>query len=676
MAKLYRGKKLSTPYPHIFSPFSIGPVTLPNRMVMAPMSTELGGLDGEVSPQMIAFYRERALGGMGLIIVEYTCVEPETGRANSNQLTLESECNLDGHRRLVRAVHDAGARIFMQIQHGGIYANSKILSEGISVGPCDIFSRRDPSFKTSRALTSEEIEGLACSFGKTAALAMEAGYDGVELHGAHGYLLTQFLSPLCNMRDDKWGGDAERRLVFPLAVVRNVREAIGDAPLVFRISVEEFRSGGLTIDDMEPISQRLSQAGVDAFHCSAGWGVGAAFAKVIEPMSETEGWRIPYAARIRKATGKPVIAVGQIRWPETAEAAVADGQADLIALGRPMLADPEWANKAKAGKRELIRPCTSCNWCISPHEGRVQVGCAENPRTGNELDPVLPSQTGRGRRAVVVGAGPAGMSAALMLDAAGFETHLLERRQFLGGGLIASATPPGKDKLFWYRDYLQKRLSGSTIKLRLGQGASADAICALAPAITIVATGTAHKPMDITGLDSPSVVDAYDVLMGEQSCGLTKGQQAIVYGGGETGCEMAEFLAEGGIDVALITRSRADQLARSAEFVHRGALTRRLAENPLVTIVDCSHVAHVGEGEVTLRGEDGLERIMPMDRLFMAQGRKPDDELAKNLMARGVVCTVIGDSARQGRIGDAVHMAYCAVQALAGEYSLIGNAGL
>lgn len=196
----------SLSYPNLFSPFRIRDTVLRNRMVMAPMSTELGGLDGEVTPAMIAFYRERALGGMALIIVEYTCVDPDTGRAHAYQLTLDNRRNLDGHRRLVRTIHDAGAKIFMQIQHGGQYANPKVLPGGMPVGPSDIFSKRDPDKMTCRGLTSDEVAAMAASFGNTAALAVEAGYDGVELHGAHGYLLTQFMSPLGNRRDDEWGG--------------------------------------------------------------------------------------------------------------------------------------------------------------------------------------------------------------------------------------------------------------------------------------------------------------------------------------------------------------------------------------------------------------------------------------------------------------------------------------
>ena len=658
----------STAYPNLFTPLRLRGVELPNRLVMAPMSTELGGLEGEVTPAMIAFYRERALGGMGLIIVEYTCVDPDTGRAHEYQLTLDDRKNLDGHRRLVRTVHDAGAKIFMQIQHCGQYANRKVLPGGMPVGPSDIFSKRDPEQMTCRGLTSEEIAKLVISFGNTAALAVEAGYDGVELHGAHGYLLTQFMSPLGNKRDDEWGCDAERRLAFPLAVIRSVREKLVELPLVYRLSADEFRPGGLTIDDMEEIAPRLVEAGADALHVSMGWGVGPAFEKVVEPMSMPEGWRIPYAARIRAATGVPVIAVGQIRWPETGEQAVASGDADLIALGRPMLTDPEWANKAKAGRRDLIRPCTSCNWCISPHPGRVQVGCAENPRTGTELDPPIPADMGKGKRAVVIGAGPGGASAALLLQQSGFETHIFETREFTGGGIIASATPPGKDKLFWYSDYLSNRLAESAVVRHFGKRAELKDIIALDPDVAILAAGTRRIDLPIEGLDDPIVMDAYDLLMRERDLGLVEGQHAIVYGGGETGCETAEFCAHHGVHVTLVSRSPADKLARSAEWVYRMGLLRRLHENPLITIVDNSHVRGVGNRKVTIE-TGGVAREIEADRLLLAQGRRSADELAAALGDAGIAVSVVGDSRQVGRIGDAVHMSYRAVQALSAQYA-------
>lgn len=665
-------------YPKLFSPFVLRGLTLPNRLVMAPMSTELGGKDGEVTPDMIAFYRERAIGGMGLIVVEYTCVDPDTGRAHEWQLTLESRRNLDGHRRLVRAVHEAGSKVFMQLQHSGQYANRAVLPGGMPVGPCDIFSRKDPSRMTCRGLSSDEVSRLATSFGAAAALAVEAGYDGVELHGAHGYLLSQFLSPLTNQRDDEWGGDEERRLAFPAAVIRAVRDALGDRPLTYRLSADEFTRGGLTIEDMERIAPRLVEAGADGLHVSTGWGVGEAFEKVIEPMSTPEGWRIPYAARIRKAAGVPVIAVGQIRWPETADEAIANDQADLIALGRPMLADPFWANKAKAGRRDLIRPCTSCNWCISPHEGRHQVGCAENPRTGNELDSPLSADFGQGRSAVVVGAGPGGMAAALLLAQSGFETHLFEERAFTGGGIIASATPPGKDKLFWYSDYLANRLKDSKVALHIGKRAELPDILTLAPDVVIIAAGTRRINLPIEGADHGKVMDAYDLLMGEREVRVGAGGHVVVYGGGETGCETAEFCAEKGIRVTLVSRSPADKLARSADFVYRGGLLRRLRANPLVTIMDNSHVRSVSDDGVLIEtnGSDGSETLLVIaDRLLLAQGRQPSNALFDELERAGVTVSLAGDSKQVGRIGDAVHMAYRAVLALKAQFAAIEPAG-
>lgn len=666
---------MTAAYPHLFSPFTLRGVTLPNRAVMAPMSTELGGKNGEVTPDMIAFYRERAMGGMGLIIVEYTCIDPDTGRAHEYQLTLESRANLDGHRRLVRAVHEAGAKVFMQLQHSGQYANRAVLPEGMPVGPCDIFSKKDTTRRTCRGLTSAEVSAMAEAFGKAAALAMEAGYDGVELHGAHGYLLTQFLSPLTNKRDDEWGGDFERRLAFPEAVIRAVRQGLGDKPLVFRLSADEFTEGGLTIEDMERIAPRLVEAGADALHVSSGWGVGGAFEKVIEPMSTPEGWRIGYAARIRKAAGVPVITVGQIRWPETADAAIASEQADLVALGRPMLADPFWASKAKNGRRDLIRPCTSCNWCISPHEGRHQVGCAENPRAGNELDSPLTSDFGIGRRAVVVGGGPGGAAAALLLAQSGFETHLFEARDFIGGGIIPSATPPGKEKLFWYSTYLRQRLAESKVILNLGQRATAADVLALSPDVVIVAAGTQRIELPIDGSAHAKVMDAYDLLIGDAKVDVASGGAVVVYGGGETGCETAEFCAEMGIRVTLVSRSPIAKLARSADFVYRGGLLRRLHANPLITILDNSHVTAFSDRGVTVETSDAGPRLIAADRLLLAQGRQAFGELADELMAAGLSVAKVGDSRQVGRIGDAVHMAYKAVLALKAQFARVEPAG-
>ena len=650
-----------TTFPTLFSPFRIRDVELPNRVVMAPMSTELGGTNGEVTAAMIAFYTERARGGFGLIIVEYTCVDVSTGRAHEWQLTLEGRDNLEGHKRLVESVHAEGAKIFMQLQHSGQYANAELLPDKMPVGPCDVFHPRKTEWQLCRGASDAEIRSWIEKFAATAALAIEAGYDGVEMHAAHGYLLLQFLSPRANQREDEWGGLEENRLRFPLAVIRAIRAAIGNAPFIFRISVDEFRAGGLTIEDMERVAPLMVEAGVDALHCSAGWGTGRGMEKILEPMNEAEGWRIPYATRIKRVTGVPVIAVGQIRWPQMAEDALASGQTDLIALGRPSLADPFWPNKAREGRTADIRPCTSCNFCLTPHGDRYFVSCAENPRTGTELDPGLTRDIGKGRTAAVVGGGPGGMAAALLLDQAGFETHLFEAAPRLGGGLVVSATPPGKDKLFWYRDYLERQVDRSGVIQHLGSAASVDRVKALHPAVTMVAAGTARRDMAIPGIEGPYVHDAFALLNGDTTLDLAPGKHAVVYGGGETGCETAEYLAHHGVKVTLISRSGIKQLARAAEAIYRGALTARLAENPLIEILAETHVVAVDESGVRL---DSGAALKP-DWLFVAQGRDSNRDLADALEAAGLPCRLIGDALKGGRIGDAVHGAYRAVLALA-----------
>jgi 2,4-dienoyl-CoA reductase-like NADH-dependent reductase (Old Yellow Enzyme family)/thioredoxin reductase len=657
------------PYPNLFQPGRIGNLVLRNRTVMAPMSTNLSGPGGAVSPEQVAFYRARAEGGVGMIVVEFCCVEPATGRSEHRQLILDSVAKLDGHQRLVAAIKDAGAAACLQLQHGGQGAVRALLSDGMAVAPSDVPSRRDPSRLSARALTHDEIEHLVECFGRTAELAVQAGYDALELHGAHGYLLTSFLSPMSNRRTDAWGGDEDRRLQFARRVIARVKRALGSRPLIYRLSADEFSPLGLNIDDMVRIAPKLQAAGVDALHVSIGTGW-TGLDKVIEPMSAPEGWRLPYARRLRAAVTVPVIGVGQIRWPEMADRAVADGDADFIALGRTLLADPAWPDKAMRGDPAAIRPCTSCNFCVTMHGAENgTIGCAENPRTGRELDPLPDAGALRGRRAVVVGGGPGGIAAALMLDQAGFATELYEARDELGGGLIASAAPPFKEKLLWYLTYLERRLRDSGVKVVLGTRAGTALVAAGHPAIVVIAAGGHATPMPIKGGDLPFVHNAYELLMGDLSMlPAPAGMPVIVYGGGETGCETAEFLCERGHEVVLVSRSPAGQLARSAEPMYRTVLRQRLAGNPRLRIVDRTSIVAIadagGSADVTLRAEDGTESALRASLVLIAQGRTPDTSMTAQLIADGIPVVAIGDALRGGRIGDAVNHAYDAIVAL------------
>ncbi len=649
-------------YPHLFSPFSIRGMSMKNRLAMAPMETHLSHADGSISREQIAYYRERALGGVGLVMVEFTCVDSFDGHSGSvPQPRLDSPFYRSGHARLADAIRAGGARACVQLSHAGRQTLPRSIGGRQPVCPS---ATPSPYFKNQpRALEDHEIRRITQSYATAAGLAMEAGYEAVVLHGAHGYLLSQFLSPLVNKRDDDWGGDLNRRARFPIEVIKAVRAAIGERPLLYRMGVSDFAEGGLTLEDSEIVAPRLCEAGVDAIDISI-----ASLERtelIVEPMSIEEGWRLPLARRIRNATGKPVITAGQIRWPEMADKAIADGDTDMISLGRPLLADPQWPNKARAGRRDDIRPCTSCNWCVMQIQRQMQVGCAENPRCGNELDPPLRG-FGSGRKAVVIGGGPGGMAAALLLDQAGFAVELVERRPKLGGGLITSATPPSKDKLFWYQTYLLRRLEMSGVAIRTGESASVESIVARKPDVVIVATGAKPAPLEGFVANGMRVEGAANVLLGEVVLGDPDPERPIViYGGGETGVETAEFLSQFGHKSVVVTRSSADLLARNAERLYRISMLRRVHANPSIRIAAQTRLVGADATGVTLAGPDG-ETHQPASMLVLAHGFVPDSEVADALAAAGLHAFRIGDANRVARIGEAVRQAYQAVMALRG----------
>lgn len=673
-------------YPHLFQPLKLRNLVIPNRTVMPPMSTQLGTPEGLVTPAQIAFYRARARGGTGMIIVEFCCVHRASGQSEPNQLALEDESHVAGHRKLVRAIRDGGAVACLQLQHGGGAAKRSLLQVAEAWGPSPVFSAKHPQQQLTRAMTHADIEFIIECFGRSAELGVQAGYQAVELHGAHGYLLTQFLSPRFNQREDAWGGSESNRMEFPRRVIARVRRAIGNRPLILRISADEFTPAGLTIGDMERITPQLVSAGLDALHVSLGIGPDS-FDKVLEPMSTPEGWRLPYARRIRAVNRVPVIAVGQIRLPHTAEQALANGDADLIALGRTLLADPDWANKARAGRAADIIPCTSCNFCVSNGFQERSIACADNPRTGRESQP-QPRLKQQRQRAVVVGGGPGGMAAALLLDRAGFQTQLLEARAELGGGLIASAAPPHKALIRRYQHYLQRQLAGSRVGISLNTRIDAATLLAAPPDVVIVATGAGSPvlPAELQHLPEPPL-DAYALLLGEPlSLPAPDAGPLLVYGGGETGCETAEYLLARGYAVILVSRSGRGQLARSAEMIYRGDLLRRLltlaaapaAEHPQInkhtqinntgpalTLLTDTMVSDYRAGRAYLRQlKTGAEHSLPVAAIVLAQGRRTDTELSASLQAAAIPCLTIGDARQGGRIGDAVRDAWNAVKQL------------
>jgi len=650
-------------YPTLFSPIDIGSMRLKNRIIMAPMESHMGNADGSVSRESIAYYRERALGGVGMVVVEFTCVDGLDGFSGmAPQLRLDSPFYRPSHAKLASEIKLAGAKACVQLSHAGRQSHPDVIGRQ-TVAPSAAPLRNYPRATTPRALEEHEIQRIIASFARAAGLAVSAGYDAVMLHGAHGYLLSQFLSPLANRRDDAWGGDLERRMRFPLEVVRAVRAAIGDKPLLYRMSVSDFLDGGTTVEDSERVAPRLCDAGVDAIDISC--GSLDRIDVIMEPMSVPEGVRLPMARRIRAATGKPVICAGVMRQPDKAEAAILAGDTDVVSLGRALLADPFWPAKAKAGRADDIRPCTSCNWCIMELGANRSVGCAENPRTGHETDPPI-ARFGAGRRAAVVGAGPGGVAAALLLDQAGFEVDLYEKRASIGGNLITSATPPGKDKLFWYHGFLERRLAASGVRVRLNTVADPATVMARDPAAIVIAAGARLAPLELGGPGGLLITPAYEVLLGDVHPPRgTAERPVVIFGGGETGAETADFLAEQGHRVLLVTRSGADRIARNAEPLYRQHVLARLKANPAIEILDHTRVTAAAADSLALVGPDGETRRQAASCLLLAHGLTPNDGLADALAGLGPVVVAIGDAHRVARIGEAVNDAYRAVQGLA-----------
>lgn len=648
-------------FPHLFSPYAIRNMRLKNRLVMAPMESHLGNADGSVSKEAIAYYRERALGGVGLVVVEFTCVDGTDGFSSmAPQLRLDSPFYRSGHGKLAAAIQSGGARACVQLSHAGRQTRETVIGRqpvsSSAVPLASLYLNAVP-----RALDEPEIARIVDSYARAAATAIQVGYDAVMLHGAHGYLLQQFLSPLVNRRTDGWGGDFERRLRFPLAVVEAVRAAIGDAPLLYRMSVSDFLEGGLSVEDSEVIAPRLCEAGVDAIDISC--GSLDRVDVIVEPMSVDEGWRLPMARRIRAATDKPVICAGVIRRPEMAEAAIAAGDTDMISLGRALLADPLWPNKARAGRSQDIRPCTSCNWCIKETGANRGVGCAENPRCGHETDPPIDG-FGAGRRAAVVGAGPGGIAAALLLDQAGFGVTLYEKRASLGGNLVTSATPPGKEKLFWYRDFLLRRLAASGVDVRPGTVADAAGILGEGPDVIVLANGSRPAPLSPGGSGGLMTCPAFAVLLDDVTLPRSTPERPIlIYGGGETGTETAEHLAKQGQHVLLVTRSDARFLARNAEPLYRMHLLARLRGNDAVRVLDMTQLTAIEDDHVVFESR-GETLVQPASALLLAHGLVSDTALADAFADAPVPVIRIGDAVQVGRIGEAVRDAYRCVQDL------------
>jgi 2,4-dienoyl-CoA reductase-like NADH-dependent reductase (Old Yellow Enzyme family)/thioredoxin reductase len=642
----------STRYSKLFQPGFIGSLRVRNRLIMAPMGTRLASEIGAVTERQIRYYRERAAGGVGTVIVECTAVDYPLGAGSPNNLAIHHNSHIGGHNELVEAIRSCGPKVFLQLYHVGRNARPANL-QGLqpvapSAVPCKFIGA------TPRALSKAEVGHVVEQFVEAALRARTAGYDGVELHGAHGYLIGAFMSRSSNLRRDGYGGDLPRRMKFPADIVRGIRETLGSAyPIMFRLSGAEFVKGGMDIEECKTAAMILEKAGVSAFDVSA--GTYDSMPSAIEPMSYREGWKIPLAEAIKSAVNVPVMGVGVIRKPLFAEKVLEEKRVDFIGLGRALLADPQWPRKALEGREEEIVPCISCNECIG---GRIfkdlHIRCAVNPLTGREWLDKPTENAVRRKKIFVVGGGPAGIFAALTARRRGHRVTLFEKAERLGGQLRLAEAPPGKEKVGWLREYLDREIRRAGVKVNLGRSVTAQSLVRGKPDAVILATGAVPAPPPFHVERRSRVLTAWEVLDGRKKL---KDELLVVLGGGTVGCETALYLAPSNRRVTILEMR--DAVGLDMEPISRMDLLTRL-NGAHVEVLTGRKVARIERGRVIYSEEERKEDSIEVTAVVLAVGASPEGNLQQELEGKVHIVKSVGDCVKPRKIMDAVYEGFLA----------------
>ena len=646
-----------TPYPHLFAPLDLGFTTLRNRVLMGSMHT---GLEDRASdfPKLAAYFAERAAGGVGLIV---------TGGFSPNMIgwlkpfsgKLSWPWEARKHRQVTSAVHAHGAKICMQLLHAGRYAYHPL-----SVAPSKVKAPINPF--TPRALTGFGVERTISAYARAAKLARDGGYDGVEVMGSEGYLINQFLSARTNRRTDAWGGDAARRMRFAVEIVRRIREACGpDFIIIYRLSMLELVPGGSDWQEIVAQARAVEAAGATIINTGIGWHE----ARV--PTIATSVPRAAFAgvtAKLKPEVRLPLVATNRINMPDVAEQVLSSGSADIVSMARPLLADPEWVEKARNGRAQAINTCIACNQaCLDHVFENKRASCLVNPRACAETELVYTPATAR-KRVAVVGAGPAGLACATVAAQRGHAVTLFDAADRIGGQFNLAKQIPGKEEFHETLRYFQHRIGETGVTLRLSTPVSAEDLDGFDE--VVLATGIVPRKVAFPGADHPKVVSYLDVL----SRKVVPGARVAIIGAGGIGFDVAEFLvhegesptldparwmAEWGVSgdfdgpgglrephpepparaVWLLQRSAGKpgaRLGKTTGWIHRAALKMKR-----VTML--GGVEYLGVDEAGLKVRvDGQEQVLPVDHVVVCAGQEPRRDLHAALQARGRASHLIG----------------------------------
>lgn len=639
----------------------IGNLEIKNRLVMTAMGVGVGDHSGIASDQFIEFYTQRAKGGAGLIITEITRVNNVHGVGEYDQLSLADDSVIPSFKKLADSVHQYGTKIFAQLHHPGRESHLVLnpsVTELVSSSPFPSKLTPEPT----RALTVEEIHSLVKEFADAAVRAQKAGFDGVEIHAGHGYLITQFLSANDNFREDEYGGSLENRMRFLMEIIDAIREVCGkEFPISVRLSSSEFLDGvgitkGITLEESVQTAIACEKAGVNLINVSSGTHFTGN--TIVEPTTYQQGWKLGLAAEIKKNLTIPVAATSVFRDPEFCDKAIEDGAIDFIAMGRSWLADPEWGEKALSGRADDIRKCLGCMYCFETAGNALCTGeghayCSVNPYLGEETVYGTPAEDGEGRKAVVVGGGPAGLEAAMILAQRKFDVTLLEKDDHLGGQMYLSSLPPHREKMANFIKYAEKQLKDLKVDVRFNAEANAKEIKAMNPYTVFICTGsTAVLPKSIPGIDGDNVYVASDILT--ERVQLT-GKKVVVAGGGLTGMETAEFLQKKGNEVTDIDMLPGLGLGAFPLVVMDE--TSRVAESG-VRAMPGHKLAEIHKDHVLIEDTAGYQVSLPCDAVIMCLGVRSVNQLEEELTDLEHVY-MLGDAKKSGRrVPNAIHEAF------------------